>query len=340
MDSLINQTLKDIEIIVVNDASPDNSEDIVLEYMAQDSRIVYIKHEENKCLGGARNTGMKAARGQYIAFVDSDDYVDRHLYAAVVEAFEKYDVDMVCIPFVSVNEEGKRLKSFYKPHKSIYQARLDNLLQHTHFSAWSKVYRREDIEHHSFVFPQHVYWEDISFWTEICALMHPKVMNLSPKAGGFYHYRQQPSSITSQGFKNFQSMPYVFLYLYQNLKSRGLIADYYQEFYHLVSQQTAQLAWRALSREYKSVFVENFIHFVRQIVFTGKESSISPAWYILREIQTPQAAEFLMEMYVYEFNIEHNFWYSLSQLSLLQKISKIYKACAKRLSLFIQKYIY
>ena len=75
LDSVINQTLKDIEIIIVNDCSPDNSESIILEYLAKDPRIKYIKHDVNKSLLQARISGAKIAVGDYIFHVDSDDYL-------------------------------------------------------------------------------------------------------------------------------------------------------------------------------------------------------------------------------------------------------------------------
>lgn len=75
--SLINQTYKDIEIICINDCGLDNSITLVKELQKKDSRIRLINHDENRGLGGARNTGIKAARGEYITFIDSDDYCDK-----------------------------------------------------------------------------------------------------------------------------------------------------------------------------------------------------------------------------------------------------------------------
>ena len=77
LDSIINQSYKNLEIIIVNDASPYIEDDeICKEYASKDERIIYIKHEENKKQGGARNTGIKAATGKYITFVDSDYYLN------------------------------------------------------------------------------------------------------------------------------------------------------------------------------------------------------------------------------------------------------------------------
>lgn len=79
MDSLLNQTLKDIEIIMVDDGSPDRCPQLCDEYAKQDSRIKVV-HKKNAGLGYARNSGLEIATGQYVAFVDSDDYVDTRMY--------------------------------------------------------------------------------------------------------------------------------------------------------------------------------------------------------------------------------------------------------------------
>ena len=78
MDSLLNQTLKDIEIIMVDDGSPDNCPQMCDEYAKNDSRVKVI-HKKNAGLGMARNSGLEIATGEYVAFVDSDDYVDCHM---------------------------------------------------------------------------------------------------------------------------------------------------------------------------------------------------------------------------------------------------------------------
>ena len=167
LDSLVHQTLQDIEIIVVNDCSPDNSETIILEYAARDPRIVYIKHEENKCLGGARNTGIRAARGKYITFVDSDDYVDATLYQAVIKAFETHEVNVVCIPFRSFPAK----KVYFKEHIGVYRAHVSCLLKLCYVNVWSKVYRLADLRKYDLLFPEHMFREDVPFWLELCACL-------------------------------------------------------------------------------------------------------------------------------------------------------------------------
>lgn len=108
IDSLINQTLKDIEIILVDDESPDNCPEICDEYAKQDGRIKVI-HKKNGGLGYARNSGLEQATGEYIGFVDSDDYVKCDMYEKMYEAAKKYRAQVVYggINYVNNNKINK-----------------------------------------------------------------------------------------------------------------------------------------------------------------------------------------------------------------------------------------
>ena len=92
LDSLVNQTLRDIEIICVNDASTDNSLEILRSWEKRDERIKVIDSPENGRQGRARNIGIKAAVGEFLGFVDSDDYVSKDCYQTLVESSEKCDI--------------------------------------------------------------------------------------------------------------------------------------------------------------------------------------------------------------------------------------------------------
>ena len=95
LESLVHQTLKDIEIVVVNDGSPDNSQEIIDKYVKKYPNKVVSYIKENGGLSSARNYGIKKATGEYIGFVDSDDYVDRDLYEKMYNEAKKQDADVV-----------------------------------------------------------------------------------------------------------------------------------------------------------------------------------------------------------------------------------------------------
>jgi glycosyltransferase involved in cell wall biosynthesis len=94
VDSILNQTYRNIEIILIDDGSPDNSPAICDEYAEKDNRIKVI-HQRNAGLAGARNAGLAICRGEYIAFVDSDDYIEPNMMEAMLNAAVNNDCDIV-----------------------------------------------------------------------------------------------------------------------------------------------------------------------------------------------------------------------------------------------------
>ena len=94
LDSVVNQTYKNLEIIIIDDGSPDNCGAICDEYAAKDKRIQVI-HKENCGLSAARNDGLARATGEWIAFVDSDDWCELDLYEKAIACAEKTDPDIV-----------------------------------------------------------------------------------------------------------------------------------------------------------------------------------------------------------------------------------------------------
>lgn len=106
IDSILNQTLKDIEIILVDDESPDNCPQMIEEYAKVDDRIVTI-HQKNKWLGGARNAGLKVAKGKYVICLDADDYIAHNFCEKLFEFSENNNCDITLFAMNIVNDSGK-----------------------------------------------------------------------------------------------------------------------------------------------------------------------------------------------------------------------------------------
>ena len=110
LDSLVNQTLKEIEIICINDGTKDNSVEIINEYVKRYPNIILI-NQENQGLGMARNNAMKYAKGDYIAFVDSDDWVDLDMYEVLYNKAIETDADIVECDYRMVFENSTKIKN-------------------------------------------------------------------------------------------------------------------------------------------------------------------------------------------------------------------------------------
>lgn len=149
LDSLSRQSLKHIEIILVDDASPDRCGQICEEYAVKDERFKVIRHSKNKGLSAARNTGIFNASSDYLMFVDSDDYVHEDFCKDAYECAVTYHADMVMFRYHQFNEAGKNEKLPYPDYaqgsgfKTKIEA-INMILQKVVWdTAWNKLYRKE-----------------------------------------------------------------------------------------------------------------------------------------------------------------------------------------------------
>ncbi len=149
LDSLVNQTLRDIEIICVNDASPDKSKDIAEQYAMRDNRVRVVSHVKNQGLGPARNTGVENATAPYIMFIDSDDVVSHNMAERLYVELIDRDVDLVWCNMGGMSESGAARNigdwipvGLYTPT----QALSNSLLYQTSLSVCNKLYKKEMIE--------------------------------------------------------------------------------------------------------------------------------------------------------------------------------------------------
>ena len=146
LDSIINQTYSNIEIICVDDCSPDNSAEIIKEYAAKDNRIKYIKHSENKKQGAARNTGIDAATGKYITFIDSDDYLnDKYVYEKCISLMEKNNADIITFSFTSFDAENNSEKYTNVLKNLPEKCNVDSKnMREVGVTVWNKIFKLDD----------------------------------------------------------------------------------------------------------------------------------------------------------------------------------------------------
>lgn len=166
LESLLNQTFEDYEVILVNDGSTDRSGQIAEEYAkANQEKFIYIS-QKNKGLSEARNKGMAYARGKYICFVDSDDYVEPNYLKELYACAQIDDADLVFCAFQSVDEHGNILKKVfengYETQKTYRVSERKDLLL-TQNAAWNKLYKRSIIKENNLTFTSGAWYEDLRF---------------------------------------------------------------------------------------------------------------------------------------------------------------------------------
>lgn len=191
LDSLTNQTLEDIEIICVNDGSTDNSLKILQEYATKDKRIKII-NQENKKQGAARNAGMKIATGEYIGFVDSDDWIDLDFYEKLYNAATGHNFDIALGTNIRAkkNVNKKRLNITDEKEYKTVQEKFDVNIQWKNPCPTNKIYRRELFSKHNIKWPEGVFCEDKLF--TIKAVYYANGIVTVPNVN--YYYFDNPKS--------------------------------------------------------------------------------------------------------------------------------------------------
>ena len=206
VDSILHQTFSDLEVILVDDGSPDQCPDMCDELAKADKRIRVI-HKENGGLSSARNAGMRIAQGKYIGFVDSDDDVEPDMYETMLEAVEKNSADFVMSDYIRVSADGTRSlvsKSIragvYEKEdiiKEIYPALImdENVDYGPLLSVWHCLYNRDFLEKNGISFADDVKWSEDNLFSSYVGYCADRFVYL--KGQGLYHYYNNPGTITT-----------------------------------------------------------------------------------------------------------------------------------------------
>lgn len=212
INSLLNQTLKNIEFIFVNDASTDNSLQILEKYAKKDNRIKIVNQEHSKP-GTARNNGLKIAQGEFIGFVDSDDYVDCDFYEKLYTAAISNNAD---ISTASILKHKPKYDKYLIENKKIRLAnsitdkiKLCSDKTNRFFQCWNKIYKNTLIKEHNIKFTESKLHEDVEF--AIKAIFYANKIVSVPKIK--YHYVQNSNSICkSKELKEQRENDRIFVY--------------------------------------------------------------------------------------------------------------------------------
>jgi glycosyltransferase involved in cell wall biosynthesis len=182
--SVVNQTLSGIQVIVVNDGSTDNTAHIAKKYRSLcPDRFTYIE-KENRGQGDARNTGLEFARGEYIGFVDGDDYIELNMYEKMYNIAKKHNADIVECSYDHV-KDGKTIAT-----KNISPYTNEDMLIKTRYSVWDKLVKLSIINNNNLRFPQTLKYEDFEY---LCKIV-PRITRASCIQDVLYHYVQHGNS--------------------------------------------------------------------------------------------------------------------------------------------------
>lgn len=270
LDSVVNQTLEDIEIICVNDGSTDNSLAILEDYAEKDSRIRII-NQENKGLSGARNTGMKHVQGEYILFLDSDDWLNDDALFELYWSHLYDNLDMLFFQTVDYYEEDGR----YELNQFGGMTAIDDSFEGKIFnykdvapiifkmphSAFNKLYSTSFLQRINASFPEGINYEDLAFFYDV--FLKAEKVSILKKELLFYRIRENSIS-TSGGEKSFDIFKSLRL-VNNSLKNIKIIVNNYLQDYLMFIIVNLKFVFVRLKDEYKNDYfkamLENYEYF-------------------------------------------------------------------------------
>lgn len=236
LDSLVNQTLKEIEIILVNDASPDASDVIMERYREKYDNIKTIYFTQNKCQGGARNAGIEIASGKYVTFVDSDDWLDLDYLEKMYDACEESGSDVAYSAYKSMSESGIELseRMFWPMEFSgeLTAPKKRGIINKGVF-AWGKLYSLALWRAIGLSFPEHLKYEDAP--TVPIYMLHAKSCYFVSDT--YYRYLSRKDStmhIRNVGHDDAQKTTLIFS---ERMKKYGFYEEYFPEIEHYMVER-------------------------------------------------------------------------------------------------------
>lgn len=231
LDSLVNQTISDYEIIAVDDASTDESLAFLQEYESKyPSLIRVVAHEVNKRQGGAKNTGLRIANGEWIGFVDSDDWVSPDCYKKLLQRAEETGADMVGCDYNLVYEQtfevGKVIQNNTADQTGILDEEKRKKLLLRSGSMVIKIYRHDVIKEHNLGFPEGIFYED-NCAGPVWSLYFKHFEKVEEPL--YYYYQHNTSTVHTITEARCGDRMKAATMMLQEMKKRGVLEKYYQE---------------------------------------------------------------------------------------------------------------
>ena len=328
INSLLKQSLSDLEIICVDDGSVDSSPDILEEIKKKDTRIKVI-HKSNKGYGHTVNTGIENSSGEYIGIVDSDDYVSAEMYEFLYRKSMEHDLDFIKSDFYEIKSyRGKvyRKKITGFDDKKIYDTVIDpsiftEAFNYITMNVWTGIFKKDFLNKNSIRFNETpgAAFQDNGFWFQTLCLA--KRIMFSDRA--FYRYRKDnPCSSVNDKSKVFD-ITYEYDHIKNFLIAHPDIFDLYYKQFVIQKYYAYMDTYMRIDRKYKLAFLkkcaEEFSNDLKNIEVSDEENS--PVFYeMLRIIDSPK-------IYYYERSLdERNKEYEIMHADL-ERLKKITARC-------------
>jgi glycosyltransferase involved in cell wall biosynthesis len=257
LDSVYSQNIPEnaYEVICVNDSSPDNSREIVLEYQQKHSNLRLIEHEKNKMLGAGRNTGLRAAQGKYIWFIDSDDYIKANILGYLLDVVCKNELEILQFNALRYTNGVLSEIDWYHYYNSVIMTGYDYLnFDKVVCECWTKIYLKDFLLDNSILFPEGVFYEDQTHF--IATMLKVKRFMLVSDSIYFYRYREDSISnssdikSTGRSFADTATFCCACIDLLDKHKDKAFLEKRINN-YIWISYHSAKLSWQLPFKEQK-----------------------------------------------------------------------------------------
>lgn len=232
LDSLVNQTLEDIEIIVVNDGSSDNSIDIIKSYGKKYKNKIIFLDKENGGQGSARNLGIKVAKGEYIGFVDSDDFVDLKMYEKMYEVATNNKSEIVICNLIDYYEKNN--------NENIVNLNLENNVSNTEGiiksvpSVVNKIYKKELLKRTNIIFNESIWYEDLSY--SLIVISQAKKISFINEPF-YYYFHRNVSTMHNENIKKNLDVIKAYDELINYYKNNNIYKKYKEELDYILLKE-------------------------------------------------------------------------------------------------------
>lgn len=287
MDSLVNQTLRDYEIIAVNDASTDNSLEILKEYEARyPEKVKVLTYPDNRRQGGAKNAGLQAASGEWIGFIDSDDWVAPEYYEKLLARAEETGADLAGCDYSLVTEQnfnpGKVVKNNTPEQTGLLDLEKHKKLFLRPGSMVLKVYKARVLRENRLKFPEGIFYED-NCAGPLWSLYFTRFERVEEPL--YFYYQHTLSTVHSVTEEKCRDRMKAAELLYEECGERGFLEEYcreleyrFTELYYVITLFSYMQGWKhprlAFVRELRKGTLEKFPRFQENPYYrqyTGQE---------------------------------------------------------------------
>lgn len=286
LDSVVGQTYRNLEIILVNDGSMDGSPDICRAYALRDRRITVID-EENKGLSGARNAGLEMAHGLYTLFLDSDDWIEPELVSRSVRVMEEKHADLVAFSLRTHYEDGREPEDWIIEEGDACLASDEERLCYIateymtcgiRFEVWNKLIRTSLIREHHLFFEDNreIFAEDICFFAYYLAFAN-RVVSIRDI---LYHYRVRSASLTggARGMEAPKIVKFtalaktIYRFYEKNLPDSGLVRNFEYIYASLMHDQYKRVPYREIPAAASAADGDRFFEFITEKTYRERFS--------------------------------------------------------------------